>query len=217
MGAVTIAATYGAGGSVVAPAVAKELGLPFIERAIPIAVAKRINASLDDELVDDAEHSSRIDRFLDRLLASSGLFAGVPPAPEALGAVPEIEKTEAILRRVANTTGGVILGRAGVFVLKGHPAVLHVRLDGDVEARCRAAAERRGLDYAAATREQRQTDRARLAYIEHFYPQAGAWNDPRHYHVVLDTAALSLDVCTEIIVRSARDLFAAAASSQRRT
>ncbi|HEV2218580.1 MAG TPA: cytidylate kinase-like family protein [Candidatus Dormibacteraeota bacterium] len=216
-GTVTIAATYGAGGSVIAPAVAKQLGLPFIERAIPVEVAIQISASLGDELADDAVHSSRMDRFLERLLASSGLFVGVPPAPEGLGALPEIEKTEAILRRVADTTGGVILGRAGVFVLKGRPDVLHVRLDGDVEARRRAAAALRGIDHAAATREQQQTDRARVAYIEHFYARAGAWNDARHYHVVLDSTALSLDACTEIIVRSAHDLFAASRATNRRS
>ncbi|HET7419417.1 MAG TPA: cytidylate kinase-like family protein [Candidatus Dormibacteraeota bacterium] len=217
MGTVTIAATYGAGGSVIAPAVAERLGLPFIERAIPVAVAEKIHASLGDTLADDVEQTSRAGRVLERILVSSGLFVGVPPAPEELGVAPEIEKTEAILRRLAGTTGGVILGRAGVFALKGHPGVLHVRLDGDVEARRRAAAARRGIDYATASREQQQTDRARLAYIEHFYPRAGAWNDSRNYHVVLDSTALSLDACVEIVVRAARDVFARSAATQEKT
>ena len=208
MGTVTIAATYGAGGSVIAPAVAARLGLPFIERAIPIDVAKEINASVEYTLADDVEYTSRVGRVLERILASSGLFVGVPPAPEELGDAPDIEQSETILRRLADTSGCVILGRAGVFVLKGHPGVLHVRLDGKVEARCRAAAARRGIDLAVATREQQQTDRARAAYIERFYPRAGAWNDARHYHLVLDGTVLSADACTDIIVRAAQDRFA---------
>ena len=215
-GTVTIAATYGAGGSVIAPAVAKRLGLPFIERAIPVAVAKEINASLQDELVDDIDQSSRVDLVLRRVLASSALFVGVVPAPEQLGIDPEIEKTEAILRRLADTTGGVILGRAGVFVLKGRPGVLHVRLDGDVEGRRRVAAARSGMDYAATSREQEQADRVRLAYIRHFYPRAGAWNDAQHYHVVLDSTSLSHEVCIEIIVRAAQDLFKATTASKEK-
>ena len=203
----TIAATYGAGGSVIAPAVATRLGVPFIERAIPVAVAEKINAPLEEALADDAEPASRAGRVLDSLLISSGLFVGVPPTAEVLGATPEIEKTETILRQLADTTGGVILGRAGVFVLRDHPSVLHVRLDGDVQARRRAAAERNGIDLAAATRAQQQTDAARLAYIQHYYPRAGAWNDPRHYDVVLDSTELSLDTCVEIIVRAAEDVF----------
>ena len=206
-GTVTIAATYGAGGSVIGPAVAKRLGLPFIERAIPVAVAEKIHAPLEAALADDAKHRSRAGGLLDTLLIGTGLFVGVPPTPDELGVAPDIEKTEAILRRLADTTGGVILGRAGVFVLQGRLDVLHVRLDGDVEARCRAAAKRLDIDVGSAARQQRQADRARAAYVAHYYPRAGAWNDPRHYHVVLDSTSISHDACVDIIVAAAQDLF----------
>jgi Cytidylate kinase-like family len=208
MGTVTIAATYGAGGSVIAPAVAGRLGLPFIERAIPVAVAKRIHEPLEAALAsDETNHSTVVGRLLNGVLASSGLFVGVPQTPEELGVLPEIAQTEEVLRRLADDGGAVILGRAGVFVLKAHPNVLHVRVDGDVQARRRSAMARYGLDYANATRIQQETDRARKAYVQHFYPRAGTWEDPRHYHLVIDSTAISLDVCTDIIVKAAEDLF----------
>jgi cytidylate kinase len=106
-----------------------------------------------------------------------------------------------------------------VFVLKGRPDVLHVRLDGPIEARRRAAMQRDGLDYKTAARMQQATDYARRAYISHFYPREGAWEDPRHYHMVLDSTAISVDTCVEIITKAAKDLFAnpvAAPSSQER-
>jgi len=207
MGTVTIAATYGAGGSEIAPAVAKRLDLPFIDRAIPVKVAEGMHDSLHAALAEDAVTTSAVGRLLDRVLATSGLFVGVTASPEQRGALPEIAKTEEALRHIAETTGAVILGRAGVFALRGVPGVLHVRLDGATEARCRAAAARLGIDESAAARAQHQTDHARRAYVEHFYPRSGAWDDPRHYQVVLDSTKLSLDACTEIIVAAAKDLF----------
>jgi|SRR5215472_3944765 len=208
MGAVTIAATYGAGGSVIAPAVAERLNLPFIDRAIHVAMAAEMYEPLEAALAaDDTDRTPRVARLLDRVLATSGLFVGVTASPEQRGALPEIARTEETLRRIAQTTGAVVLGRAGVFALKGVPGVLHVRLDGGVEARRRAAAARYGIDVATATRAQQQTDRARHAYVQHFYPRAGAWHDPRNYEVVLDSTALSQDVCIEIIVRAAKDVF----------
>jgi hypothetical protein len=213
MGTVTVAATYGAGGSVIAPAVAKRLELPFIDRAIPVALAQEIHEPLDSALADDADNTPPVERLLDRVLATSGLFVGVTASAEQRGALPEIARTEEVLRRIADTTGAVILGRAGVFALKGRPGVLHVRLDGDVEARRRTAAARLGIDVAAAAHAQQQTDRARLAYVQHFYPRAGAWNDPSHYHVILDTTALSHNACIDIIVRAAQDLFSGHAGS----
>jgi hypothetical protein len=57
---VTVAATYGAGGSVIAPAVAKRLGLPFIDRVIPVAVAEEIHEPLEAALCDDVDHAPRV-------------------------------------------------------------------------------------------------------------------------------------------------------------
>ncbi|HEY0540394.1 MAG TPA: cytidylate kinase family protein, partial [Actinoallomurus sp.] len=37
-GVVTVSATFGAGGSVIGPAVAERLGKPFVDRAIPYTV-----------------------------------------------------------------------------------------------------------------------------------------------------------------------------------
>src|SRR5437899_4501571 len=156
---VTVAATYGAGASVIAPAVAKRLGLPFIDRAIPVAVAEEIHERIEAALCDDVDHTPRVARLLDRVLATSGLFVGVTASPEQRGALPEIASTEETLRRVAETTGAVILGRAGVFALKGVAGALHVRLDGDIEARRRAAAARYGIDDVAAGRAAQQDDR----------------------------------------------------------
>ncbi len=206
MATVTIAATYGAGGSVIAPAVAERLGLTLVGRAIPPALAARLDERLRTALADDAHNVGAVARLLTRALGSGGLFVGVPYAPEELGAAHDVARAEATLRRLADGEGAVILGMAAVFVLSGRRDTLHVRLDGPVEARRRQAMAHERVDYATATRLQEQNDRARRAYVEHFHPGAGAWDDIRHYHLVLDSTVISLDVCVELIVRAAVDV-----------
>jgi cytidylate kinase len=216
MGTVTIAATYGAGGSVIGPAVAKRLSLPFVDRAIPASLVERIHEPLlAAALADDSDTRSALGRLLSSALGYTGLFAGVPLADEERGIVLDVAKTEAAIRKLADSGGAVILGRAGVFVLKDRPDVLHVRLDADVEARRRAAMAHEGLDYTVVARKQRESDLARRAYIEHCYPRFGAWEHPRHYHLILDSTAISLDTCVDIITRAARDLFAKSAGAQK--
>ncbi len=207
MGTVTIAATYGCGGSIIGPAVAERLGLPFVDRAIPASLAVKIDEPLVTGLADDGDYTSGVGRLLNNTLSYSGLFVGVPVSPEERGVISDIAQTERAIRGLADGGGAVVLGRAGVFILKDRPDVLHVRLDGDVEARCRAAMAHEGLDYQSASRMQQRTDQARRAYIRHFYPRAGAWEDPRHYHLVLDSTAISLDTCIEVIVLAAQDRF----------
>jgi cytidylate kinase len=96
----------------------------------------------------------------------------------------------------------VILGRAGAVVLAGEPRALHVRLIGPEAARIEQGMRVEGVDRATAERHLEESDRARRAYVQHFYRADPA--DPSHYHLVIDSTAIALDDCTELIVRAAR-------------
>ncbi|MBO0703479.1 MAG: cytidylate kinase-like family protein [Candidatus Dormibacteraeota bacterium] len=210
MGTVTIAATYGAGGSVVAPRAAQMLGLRMIDRALgrsEAAAAAQPLTDADQYLESDELHESRLTSILSRAMSVSGLWAGMPIPPEDIGYDQRIMETEKALRQAADSTGAVILGRAGVFVLAGRADTLHVRLNGPEEARCRQAMAITNTDHDQAAKEMKDGDRARRAYIGHFYPGED-WDDPRHYHLVIDSTAISLDAVVEIVVAAARDRFA---------
>ncbi|WP_150252955.1 cytidylate kinase-like family protein [Nocardiopsis deserti] len=219
---VTISATYGAGGSAVGPAVAARLGVAFLDRAVPSAVAARIGCSLDEALQRDDRAPGR----LERLLASAARLPTVTLGSvdtALIGTTDEegrllydhefVEQTERVLGEVAQQ-GGVVLGRAGAVVLRDHPGALHVRLDGDPDARLRRArrlwesgdrGEWRGThsDEPPNARLLDDNDRARAAYVRRFYRADPA--DPGHYHLVLDAVSLSLEACVDLVVRAARD------------
>jgi len=146
----------------------------------------------------------------------SGLFVGVPIPADQLGGDDHVAVTEEALRRTADKGGAVVLGRAGVFVLRSRADTLHVRLDGPAEARCRQAVAHEGLDERTATVQQREADRARAAYVRQFYP-GRRWEDAANYHLVIDSTAISLDACADLIVAAARDLFARATEGDRPT
>jgi cytidylate kinase len=79
--------------------------------------------------------------------------------------------------------------------------VLRVRLDGPLERRVRQGAQRQGVDEATAKRTLRRLDSAHRAYVKHFY--GVDLNDPGLYHLALDSTALSIDVCVNLIVLAA--------------
>lgn len=139
-------------------------------------------------------------------------FANVPVPTGPSQLPPDEIKTreefraeiELALGEVADTTGAVILGRAGMVVLGARPDVLCVRLDGPVEERI-AQVVAQGVDEPDARRDQREVDKARDTYARVFF--GAHQSDPRLYHVVLDSTALSVDTCVEIIERAARHRF----------
>lgn len=199
---VTISASYGAGGSVVAPAVAERLGVTFADRIIPVAVAQAMSVPLDDALARDEQCPSLLQRVL-AAMASSGMEeVGVAPLPESRNPLHAHEaETRKAIRELA-AAGAVILGRGGALVLADHPTALHVRLDGPAEQRLARAMETRGLDEATARERLETSDRARTAYVRHFHRADPA--DPRHYHLTITSTALSFGACTDLIVAAAR-------------
>ena len=207
MTVVTLSASYGAGGSQVGPRLADRLGVAFLDRVIPTTVAERLAVPLDEALAHDDAVRSVLERLLMRFAPAAQAFSGAAPPPELVDQRSFLRATEAVIREHTAAGSGVVLGRAAAIVLRDAPGALHVRLDGPAERRLAQAMELEGADRDTAARHMRETDRAREAYVNQFYGADA--RDAALYHLVIDSTALALDACVELIA------LAAAARSDR--
>jgi cytidylate kinase len=198
---VTISAPYGAGGPVIGRAVAQQLDVPFLDRAIPTAVARRLAVSLTDA----EAHDERADTRMTRVLSALGV-AGLGFVPTLEPRIPpEVyrDQTERLILDTANASGCVVLGRAAVVVLRDVPRALHVCLTGPLERRvAQAIAYDAEGDARTVKRLVVETDRNRKAYYRFFYNADP--DDLSLYQLVLDSTALSFDVCVQLITTAAR-------------
>jgi cytidylate kinase len=195
---VTISASYGAGGAYVGPLVAERLGVPFLDRAIPNEVAQRLAVPLTEAVRHDESAGTVFERFV-RVLAPAGMAFGARPILEHEVVDENVyrDATEQVIREKAAGEGGVFLGRAAALVLSDAPGSLHVRLYGPREKRVARAVELEGLAREEAERRLDDNDRAREAYVHHFY--GADPNDLRHYHLAIDSTAIELDRCVDLI------------------
>lgn len=202
---VALSASYGAGGSVIGPALAERLGVPFIDRAIPLAVADRLQVPYDDAAAHDEQVSTG---WLQRVLSGFvGADTGAPaPLPPEMFSSEDFRRTtEEVLLHQAATGAGVILGRGSVVVLRDDPRALRVRLDGPPDRRVSQAIRLgRSLDRDDAERALRQFDRTHAAYLQQLY--GVDIRDSTLYHVVLDSTRIELEACVEIIAKAADSL-----------
>jgi cytidylate kinase len=197
---VALSAAYGAGGGRIGPAVAERLGVPFLDRAIPNAVAAELSVSVDEAVAFDYETSrSWLERVLSGFIGSD---TGAPAPLLSEGATGEDFRhaTEEIIRRQAESEHGVILGRGAVVVLGDDDRVLRVRLHGPRDSRIRQAMRVRGVDEETATDTIRRLDRTHAAYLRHFY--GADIDDPSLYHLMIDSTAIGIDACVDLIVRA---------------
>lgn len=202
MPGVTISAGYGAGGSVVAPAVAKLLGLPLLDRAISSTIASQLHVSIE-EAEGGRARRSLADRFLSVLtpLAGGVLGAGTDAAPPTAELAPDEaapfrDQAEAIMRE-ALVNGAVILGRAGAAAFHDEPDVLRVRLFGPTEARVEQGMRIDGVNRETAAARLPEVDRARAHYVRRLY--GVDIDEPSFFHVQLDSTALPLESCVDLI------------------
>jgi hypothetical protein len=207
---VTLAALYGAGGSVVGPKVAERLSVPLLDRAIPDAVAEQ--TGLPQEAVADIDDQPR--GPMQRLVSSLG--RGTTSSGGSGGWVEQLDLQERGLRaRIeeflarSSVSGGVAVGRGGMVVLQSVPWALHVHLGGPREARLRQRMRLEGIDHDTAERRRRYEDRARAEYVRRAYGVDGS--DPALYHLIIDSTAVDLDTCVDLIVTAAQARVRAAA------
>jgi cytidylate kinase len=220
MPGVTISAGYGAGGSVVAPQVARLLDLPLLDRAISSRVAAQLHVSVQ-EAVGGAVRRSLPDRFISVLapLAAGVLAASTDSAPRDLTASSDEaavfrEQAEAVMR-AALATGAVILGRAGAAAFRDEPGVLRVRLFGSADARVVQATGIENVDELTARQRLPEVDRARAQYVRRLY--RADIDDPDLFHLHIDSTVVPLDSCAELIVAAYRALGAEDGTAEDKT
>ena len=196
---VTISAAYGAGGSVVAPALAHRLAVPFLQRATTTDGGLAASAVSTEALGPDEERGGPVHWLLASLTQTMPTGTTLSPPTYEHQAAELRQGSEAGIRRLADEGGGVILGRGAAVVL-GKERGLHVRLDGPTESRVLQGAEIEGISREEARDHQQRSDRARTNFVCRLYHVDPA--DPSLYHLVIDSTAVPLDTVVEIILQA---------------
>lgn len=201
---VAMSAAYGAAGSEIGPAVAQRLGVPFVDRAVAVQIAERLEIPVDAALAHEEPVTQP--SLMERLLAG---FAGADasgPAPVPAEVVTDEDFHQAlreVLLAQAQTGQGVILGRGAAAALRDDPRVLRVRLSGPAPRRVEQAMRLGGVDRDTAKRALKRLDRAHADYLREFYDADP--DDTALYHLIIDSTEFSTDFCVRLILEAAAE------------
>jgi cytidylate kinase len=200
---ITISRQYGAGGSEVARLIAARLGWSVVDNEIIDRVAERAGLSP----VDVARQEERAPSFIERLARTLAVSSQELAVPELGAALPRDEPslvriTEAVVKEVAAEGRAVLVGRAAPVVIGQLPNALHVKLVAPRPFRARYAAQAEKLDPRAAEKFMDDTDARRARYHREHYGRD--WDDPAHYHMILNTGLLGFEGAADVVVGVAR-------------
>ena len=224
MTVITISRQFGSGGDEIADKICQITGYRLFNKQILAQTAAEVGLT-DQEVIDYSEESYKVRGFLDRLMGRPLPIAQVKIWKEnAMGVrMPEeLQLTEenalGLVQKAIKTAcqegNIVVVGRGGQAIMKDCPEALHIRVEAPLEQRILRLrtqgllADRTFSDSVDARRAYQDViekrDKASADYLLHYYKID--WADPSQYHLVINTARLSIELAAELIVELAHKI-----------
>lgn len=183
---VTISREFGSGGRTIGKKVAEKLGIPCY----------------DSELIQKiAEESGFAENYVKEAgeYAPGGFLSSVL-ANRAFGPTNEdiLWETQClVIMELAEKGPCVIVGRCADYLLQNKADCLKVFIHADMAFRAKRIVEVYGEREQSPEQRLRDKDKRRAAY-HRFYTDM-KWGDARNYHIALDSGALGIEKCADMI------------------
>ena len=193
---IAIEREYASGGQEIGRKTAAALGIPCYGREILEMAARRGGRSPEylEQLEETATNSLLYSFYLMSRQAAQG---NVMSNEDALY-LAEWK----IIQELADQGPAVFVGRCASYVLKQRSDLLSVFVRAGFDFRVERAVREYGLERERTDWALRRQDKRRASY---YSSNTGTrWDDPRNYHLMLDSGKLGIDTCVSILRSAAQ-------------
>jgi len=201
--AITISRSLGSGGTEVGFLLARKLGWRFCDRTILRQAAQVLGLTSAGLGPQEERYSGFLEQLFSLMTLATPEAPYTPPLDLPVYSRDLVEVERDIMRQIVRHYPAVLVGRGGFVALKDHPLALHVQIVADMAFRTQFLVDRgKAPDLEAARRLIEESDRNRGDFIRRI--TGLDWNDPRPFHLVLDSSRLGLGGCVARIAEEAR-------------
>lgn len=106
-------------------------------------------------------------------------------------------KQEKLIAELAEKEPCVIVGRCADYILRDRPDCLRVFIHADMNWRAERVVMVYGETHEAPMKRIGEKDKRRKAYYQRY--TNGKWSDASNYHICLDSGAIGIEACVEIL------------------
>jgi len=183
---ITISRQFGSGGRTIGKEVAEKLGIPCYDQELIEKIAE--DTGLTAEFVSNHTENT----LYSTLIASAFNTYSATATQDYLWDI-QVK----IITRLAEEGPCVIVGRCADYILKDKADCLKVFIHADDESRAHRIVNLYGVKEDSPEKRLAKKDKRRAAYYR-FYTDI-EWGDVKNYHVCLDSGALGIEKCVDII------------------
>ncbi len=186
---ITIGRQYGSGGKEIGEKIAKELGIPFYDKELLTAAAKK--SGICEEMFESHDEKPT-SSFLYSLVVGS-YASGQTPINHKLF----LAQFDAI-KEIASQGSCVILGRCADYALEDDPDVINVFIHADKETRIKRAVKYYNVEEGKAEDVINKTDKQRASYYN-FY-SGKKWGNTGSYDLSVNSGFIGIDNTVKTII-----------------
>ena len=186
---ITIGREFGSGGRTLGREVAKKLGIPCYDQELIEKMAEE--SGFTREYVEKESENASLGSWAASALGMDGTYTA-PTNQDRLWAVQS-----RIIREIAEKESCVIVGRCADVILEDKADLLRVFIHADFDARAKRIVEKYGETEIPTEKRLRDKDKRRAMYYQ-FYTDR-KWGDIENYDIILNSSALGLERCVDII------------------
>ena len=186
---ITIGRLYGSGGKEIGEKIAKELGIPFYDKELLTAAAKK--SGICEEMFESHDEKPT-SSFLYSLVVGS-YASGQTPMNHKLF----LAQFDAI-KEIASQGSCVILGRCADYALEDDPDVINVFIHADKETRIKRAVKYYNVEEGKAEDVINKTDKQRASYYN-FY-SGKKWGNTGSYDLSVNSGFIGIDNTVKTII-----------------
>lgn len=199
---ITISREFGTGARVIGREVAALLGYGYYDRALIEMAAEK--SGLSEEFIERTEEKAS-NSFLYNLATAAYIASDIT----AQYTVPVNDRAfmvqSDIIRDIARSTNGVIVGRCADYVLKDHPSLLRVFIFADKQDRVNRIVNEYGQDAKNAESVLSKIDKGRANYHKFYTGQN--WRAMENYDICINTSVVGIQGAVMAIKAAAEEKF----------
>ena len=190
---ITISREFGSGGRSIGRKVAEKLGIPFYDKELVEQIA--VESGFAPKFVEEhGEHSPGRSLF-------SYAFApqGVPGVMNGLSTADFLWNIQcSVILQLAEKGPCVIVGRNADYILKDRKDAFHVYIHADMDFRADRIVRLYGSSEKSPEARLQEKDKRRKVNYQHYTGRT--WGQAQNYDICLDSSAIGVENCADIIV-----------------
>lgn len=192
---ITINRQYGSGGKKIGRLLSEKLNIPYFNRDI-ITIASE-NSGIDEAMFGKIDE--KLVNF--NIFKTKKVYTGdlKDPSSNDFTSDENLFNYQAkVIKDIAESRSGIIIGRCANFILKDYPNVVSVFVHADNDFLRSRALERVSMPDKDIDKFIEKTNKYRAEYYK--YHTGQSWYDLRGYDLVLDSGKIGYEKCVDAII-----------------